>query len=84
MLQKVFRALISSDMNVNLRSFFPFEVSCTERHARNTSFSFTGVQKISLNDSLGLELFVFFSSHIEDLFTKRLCFGLPFPHRNLN
>ena len=59
-------------------------MSCPERHARNTSFSFTAVQKISLNDSLGLELFVFFSRYIEDLFTKRLCLGLTFAQRNLN
>ena len=39
-----------------LKIFF-FLLKC---HVRNTAFSFTVVENVSLNDSLGLKLFVFF------------------------
>ena len=78
MFQKVFHALISSDMNVNLRFFF-----LLKSHVPNVT-SGTLRKKVSLNNSWGLKLFAFFSEYIEDLFTKKLCLRLPFPHRNLN
>ena len=43
-----------------LAILFSFEVSCLERHVRNTPFSFTVAQKFILNDSLVFKLFVFF------------------------
>ena len=69
MFQKVFQALISSDMNVNLWFLFSFEVAHPECHVQNTPFAFTIAQKFILNDCLVFKLFVFFLDILKKIIT---------------
>ena len=70
MFQKVFQALISSDMNVNLRFSFTLWIVTSGTSCPEHSLFIYCSPKIYLNDSLVFKLFVFFSGYTEYLFTK--------------
>ena len=75
MSQKVFQALISSDMNVNL--WFSVSFWTLPSHLEHYLFIYCSPKSI-LNDSLSLQTVCVFSGYIEDLFTKKLFLRLPF------
>ena len=78
MFEKVFQALISSDMNVNLRFSFPFwSVTCKLSSLEHSLFIYCS-PKIYFEWQFSLKTFYVFSGYIEHLFTKKLWLRLLF------